>query len=283
MRSLLPFLGDAFSWLTGRLTTKDVKSNLNKNQPIDCHTTQPTGDSSPHHLYSQCFHISHPGGQATYQHSNEWSRIDTLGCQNTSTTSHISYTAAWATSRLYSISPPSWQTSKILCPTWEKLPCTLWITLMQQQQEYSHHMYFLWQILEKCYYTLRTHFLPPCIYQFHQKMHSISNRYLCTHILIADEQFLLLIDVPIQDHAQQLEKYEVFNLAIPHRNFSACYSINNRYLGIMHDETRAVENFRRSIQHMPKGQWTVLQFKHTPSTTGQPTNLHISFICQGQS
>ena len=26
-------------------------------------------------------------------------------------------------------------------------------------------------------------------------------RYLCTHILIADEEFLLLIDVPIQDHA----------------------------------------------------------------------------------
>ena len=34
-------------------------------------------------------------------------------------------------------------------------------------------------------------------------------RYLCTHILITDEQFLLLIDVPIQDHAQQLEIYSV--------------------------------------------------------------------------
>ena len=29
-------------------------------------------------------------------------------------------------------------------------------------------------------------------------------RYLHTHILIADEQFLLLIIVPIPDHAQQL-------------------------------------------------------------------------------
>ena len=36
-------------------------------------------------------------------------------------------------------------------------------------------------------------------------------RYLCTHILVTDEQFLLLINVPIQDHAQQLEIYEVFN------------------------------------------------------------------------
>ena len=28
-------------------------------------------------------------------------------------------------------------------------------------------------------------------------------RYLHTHVLIVDEQFLLLINVPIQDHAQQ--------------------------------------------------------------------------------
>ena len=65
--------------------------------------------------------------------------------------------------------------------------------------------------------------------------------YLCTHILIADEQSLLLINVPIEDHLQQLQIYEVFNFAIPHGNFSAHYSIHNRYLGIMHDETKAVE------------------------------------------
>ena len=57
-------------------------------------------------------------------------------------------------------------------------------------------------------------------------------RYLCTHVLIADEQFLLLIDVPIQDCTQQLKIYEVFNLAIPQESFSACYSISNRYFGI---------------------------------------------------
>ena len=62
-------------------------------------------------------------------------------------------------------------------------------------------------------------------------------RYLCTHVLIADEQFLLLINVPIQDHPQQMEICEVFNLDIPHGNFSAHYNIQNKYLGIMHDET----------------------------------------------
>ena len=66
-------------------------------------------------------------------------------------------------------------------------------------------------------------------------------RYLCIHILIADEQFLLLIDVPIQDHAQQLEIYQVFNLVIPHGNLSACYNIDTKYLGIAYDEMKAQE------------------------------------------
>ena len=51
-------------------------------------------------------------------------------------------------------------------------------------------------------------------------------------------QFLLLIHIPIQDHTQQME---VFNLDIPHGNFSACYNIQNKYLGITFDETSTVE------------------------------------------
>ena len=61
------------------------------------------------------------------------------------------------------------------------------------------------------------------------------------NILIADEQFLLLIDVPIQDHTQQLEIYQVFNLVILHRNLSACYNIDTKHLGITYDQTKTVE------------------------------------------
>ena len=50
-------------------------------------------------------------------------------------------------------------------------------------------------------------------------------RYLCTHVLIADGQFLFLINVPIKDHVQQIEVYEVFNLDIPHKIFSTCYDM----------------------------------------------------------
>ena len=64
-------------------------------------------------------------------------------------------------------------------------------------------------------------------------------RCLHIHILIANKQFLLLIDVPIQDRSQQIMIYKVFTLDIPHGNFTACYDITTKYLGITKDETMA--------------------------------------------
>ena len=47
--------------------------------------------------------------------------------------------------------------------------------------------------------------------------------------------------MPIQDCAQQIEIYEVFNLDIPYGNYSLHYDIGNKYLGITLDETSATE------------------------------------------
>ena len=66
-------------------------------------------------------------------------------------------------------------------------------------------------------------------------------RYLHTHILSENKQFLLLIDVPIQHRSQQITIHEVLTLSIPHGNFSACYVINTKYLGFTKDATMAVE------------------------------------------
>ena len=60
-------------------------------------------------------------------------------------------------------------------------------------------------------------------------------QFLSTHVLIAEGQFLLLIDVPIQNRAQQLQMYEIFNLPV-----SAQYKINHMYIGVTYDETKAV-------------------------------------------
>ena len=67
------------------------------------------------------------------------------------------------------------------------------------------------------------------------------HRYLHTHVLITNKQFLLLTDVPIQDQSQQLSIYMIFTLDIPHGNFTAHYDINTQYLGITQDKTMAVE------------------------------------------
>ena len=50
-------------------------------------------------------------------------------------------------------------------------------------------------------------------------------RDLCTHVLVAEEQFLLIIDV-LYRITQQLEIYQVFNLFIPKDNLSAQYNID---------------------------------------------------------
>ena len=66
-------------------------------------------------------------------------------------------------------------------------------------------------------------------------------RYLCTHVLIANRQFFLLIDVPLQDWMQQISIYRIFTLDTPHGNFAAHYEIDTKYLGITWDKTLAVE------------------------------------------
>ena len=74
-------------------------------------------------------------------------------------------------------------------------------------------------------------------------------RYLHTHILVVEEQFLLLIGVPTQDHAQQLEICQIFNLLIPKGNLSAQYDIDIKYLGTSYDEIEAIEILEQNSSH----------------------------------
>ena len=65
-------------------------------------------------------------------------------------------------------------------------------------------------------------------------------QYLNKHVLKAEGQFLLLIDVPIQNRTQQLQIYEVFSLPVPHSNLSAQYKINHKYIEVTYDEAKAI-------------------------------------------
>ena len=74
------------------------------------------------------------------------------------------------------------------------------------------------------------------------------------------------LDVPIQDHTQQLEIYEVFNLAIPHGEFSAQYNINSKYFDITYDETKAVEILDQTLCRYQKAnrQFCNIHAPHQP-------------------
>ena len=239
-RSLLPFLGDALSWLTGTAMTKDVSSIKKRVNSIDCHTTQPTGDPSPCHLYSQCHQICHPCEQATHQHVMNAAQkthqdVTTLYNITHSLYSSLSYQqiVLHIHSILENLRDSLYYMREVPLHTMDYIDAATTRILSPHVLPVEDLREMLLHIEETLPLTMHFPISSEDALHFY--------RYLCTHILIADEQFLLLIDIPIQDHAQQLEIYEVFNLAIPHGNFSACYSINNRYLGIMHDETKAVE------------------------------------------
>ena len=66
-------------------------------------------------------------------------------------------------------------------------------------------------------------------------------RYRWSHMLVEESQFLLLIDVPIQDRAQQIQIYKIINLPVPVGNYSMRYTINNKYLGVTYDRTKVMD------------------------------------------
>ena len=55
------------------------------------------------------------------------------------------------------------------------------------------------------------------------------------------KQFLPQIDVPIQDRSWQITTQKILTLVIPQGNYSACYDIDTKYLGITKDAIMAVE------------------------------------------
>ena len=66
-------------------------------------------------------------------------------------------------------------------------------------------------------------------------------RYLCIQILIENTQFLLLCYMPIQDRSRQITIHQILTVDIPKGNYSACYNVDTKHLGITKDATIAVE------------------------------------------
>ena len=239
-RSLLPFLGDALSWITGTAMTKDVSSIKKRvNQMI---ATQHNQQETLVCVIS-ILNVTRYVTQVNRQHINIVMNVAEKTHQDVTTLYNITHS-------LYS-SLSYQQIVLHVCSILANLRNSLYymreVTIHTMDYIYaattrilSPHVLPLEDLREMLLHIEET--LPLTMHltiTSEDVLHFY--RYLCTHILIVDEKFLLLIDIPMEDGAQQLEICEVFDLAIPLRTFSAHYSINNRYLGIMHFETKAVE------------------------------------------
>ena len=66
-------------------------------------------------------------------------------------------------------------------------------------------------------------------------------RYLCTHVVIENKQFLLLVDVPIQDRSRQITFHQILTLDILQGNYSGHYDVDTKYLEVTKDATMVVE------------------------------------------
>ena len=247
-RSLLPFQGDTFSLLTGTATTKDVKGIKTRiNQLITSHHNQ---QQALAHVIS-ILNIIRYATNVNRQHINI--------IMNSAEKMHQDVTELYSTTHsLYS----SLSYQQIILHT-QSILANLWDSLYYMREVALHTMdcidastrgilvphvlhvkdlrEILSHIVEMPPSTIHLPISPEEAPHFYG--------YLCTHVLIADEQSSFLINVPVQDDAQQMEIYEVFNMDIPYGNFSAHYDIQNKYLGIMHDETNMVEYQKINSKH----------------------------------
>ena len=239
-RSLLPFFEDALSWFTGTAITKDVRSIKERvNQLI---VMQHQQQETLVHIIS-ILNVTRYATQVNRQHIN----LVMEGVERT----HKDVTT------LYNITSSSYtylNYQQIVLHI-HSILANLRDSLYYMRQVAMHMMNFIDAATTG---ILSPHVLPvedlqkmlthieevlPSTMHFPFSSEDTAHfyRYLHTHVLITDEKFLLLIDVPIQDRAQQLKIYQVSNLIMPHRNLSARYNIDTKYLGISCDKTKAVE------------------------------------------
>ena len=239
-RSLLPFLGTALSWLTGTAMTKDICSiKARINQLI---ATQSSQCDTLVHIVS-ILNVTHYATQVNRHSINKLidavhtasQDIDNLYNVTTSLASSISFNQMIL--HIRSVFANLCDSIHYLC------------TLSTHTKDYinaatsgilSPHVLPVADLQKMLQHIADT--LPPTLHLPISPLDTLHfYRYLRTHVLIENKQFLLLIDIPIQDRACQITIHEVFTLDIPCGNYSACYDINTRYFGVTKDATMGLE------------------------------------------
>ena len=219
-RSLLPFLGNALSWLMGTATTKDVNTIKKRvNQLIEAQSTQ---QETLVHIIS-ILNVTRYAAQVNRHSINVL--MDKVYEMVQDVNNLYSLTTSLATSLSYH--QLILHIRSVLANIWDSLSYIR--TVSMHTMDYvdagmtgilSPHILPIMDLKKMLVHIEET--LPPTLHlpvSSEDTLHFY--RYLCTYVLIANKQFLLLIDVPIQDRSQQLSIYKIFTFNIPHGNFTA--------------------------------------------------------------
>ena len=219
-RSLLPFLGDALSWLTGTATTKDIRSIKTRiNQLISTQTSQ--HDTLAHII--SILNVTRYATQNNRRGIN--SLIDAVRTTSYNINNLYNLTSSLASSINFhqlilqlrsvfaNLRDALHHIRMVSAHTMNYIDAATTGTLSPHILPIKDLQGMLQHIAESLPSTLRLPVSPDDTLHFY--------RYLRTHVLIENEQFLLLIDVPIQDRSRQISIYEVIPIDIPQGNYSA--------------------------------------------------------------
>ena len=214
-RSLLPFLGTALSWLTGTDTTKDICSIKTRiNQLIAMQSSQ--CDTLVHII--SILNVTRYATQVNRHSINNL--IDAIHTATQDINNPYNLTTSLASSitinqmilHIRSVFANLQDSMHYLC------------TLSTHTLDYidaatsgilSPHVLPIVDLQKMLQHIADT--LPPTLHLPISPVNTLHfYRYLHTHVLIKNRQFLLLIDIPIQDRACQITIHQVFTLDIPH-------------------------------------------------------------------
>ena len=239
-RSLLPFLGDALRWLTGTATTKDINSiKAWINQLI---ATQSLQQETLVHIMS-ILNVTRYAAQVNRHSINIL--MDAAKATSHDINNLYNLTMSLATCiRFHQLILHIRSVFAYLCNSLNYIQMVSAHTMDYMNTAtsgtLSPHILAVMDLQKMLLHILDN--LPPMLHLPVSPDYTLHfYRYLCTHVLIENKQFLLLIDVPIQDRSQQITNHDVLTLNNPHGNLSAHYDINTKYLGITKDATMAVE------------------------------------------
>ena len=165
-RSLLPFLGDTLSWLTGTVTTKDVNAIKSRiNQLISTWMNQ---QETLVHMIA-IINVTRYATQVNRHHINILMDATEKTHQDKTTLYNIMHSLYSSTSYhqiILHVRSVLANLQDSLHYMWE-IALHTWIIKMQPPQEYSSHVFYLPRIWGRCWNTLRIHSLPWCTYPFH--------------------------------------------------------------------------------------------------------------------